>query len=133
MNQRLAMTMIGGFTFNRKPMKPAMLYIVSAVSSHYSIVDAIMMKKGLEFSTEMLWHEILDINLFKEIPSVDVPVYIIQGASDIVASPDIAKEYLKQLKTPKKEFVLFETSGHSPQGEEVYHYENEVKRLFLNK
>ncbi|MGL1894254.1 MAG: alpha/beta hydrolase [Spirochaetaceae bacterium] len=127
--QRLAMTKIGGFSYNRKPMNPSLLYIISVMSPHYSIKDGINMKKGLNYSTDMLWNEIMEINLINEVKEVYVPMYFILGKEDIVAIPSVAINFIDSLKAPIKKTIFFNKSGHSPHMEERKKYEDLVIEL----
>ncbi len=132
MLQRLAMTKIGGFSYNRKPMNPNMLYIISALSPHYSISDAKKMHKGLMFSTEILWNEMMEIDFTTEIDKIDVPAYFLFGEKDIVAPHSVAKKFIDSLDAPEKKTIIFKKSGHSLQMEEKEKYEDIVIEL-LNK
>jgi len=42
----------------------------------------------------------------------------------------LAKEYFELLKAPKKQYVLFENSGHDPAWEEPAKYHAELKRVY---
>ncbi len=55
---------------------------------------------------------IFDINL-KELGSIfSVPVYVIQGGVDLNSVPDIARDYVKWIKAPAKQFILVPKTGH---------------------
>jgi pimeloyl-ACP methyl ester carboxylesterase len=43
-----------------------------------------------------------------------VPVFIIQGAADLTALPELAKMYFNSIKAPHKQFYLAPGSGHEP-------------------
>ena len=43
-----------------------------------------------------------------------VPVYIVQGAEDLVTVPELAKRYLDGISAPDKRFVLVPRAGHDP-------------------
>lgn len=43
-----------------------------------------------------------------------IPVFIVQGAEDLVATPDVAKRYFDGITAPQKEFVLVPRAGHDP-------------------
>jgi len=47
-------------------------------------------------------------------PSFDVPVFIIQGAEDLVTTPDVARAFYDAIRAPKKEFILLPRVGHDP-------------------
>ncbi len=44
----------------------------------------------------------------------DIPVFIIQGAEDLVATPEVARRYFDGIAAPQKEFVLVPHAGHDP-------------------
>lgn len=48
----------------------------------------------------------------------DVPFYVFQGAYDGQCSVPLAREYLDALDAPKKGFVTFDGSAHSPSMDE---------------
>ncbi len=73
---------------------------------------------GADFSMVHLFPVILNDNLFISSKKIDLPFYIIQGAYDYQVSQVLAEKYLEVLDAPKKEFILFENSAHSPNMEE---------------
>ena len=44
----------------------------------------------------------------------EIPVFIIHGSEDLVATPDVAKRYFDGIKAPEKEFILVPHAGHDP-------------------
>jgi pimeloyl-ACP methyl ester carboxylesterase len=48
-----------------------------------------------------------------------VPIYMIQGAEDLTASPELAKAYLDSIKAPQKQFYLVPGTGHEPSATEL--------------
>ena len=58
---------------------------------------------------------------------LDVPVFITQGRHDRNTPPEIAKRWFDALEAPKKEWIWFEQSAHSPTHEEKDRW-NEVMR-----
>ena len=47
-------------------------------------------------------------------PAFEIPVFIIHGAEDLVARPEVAKRYFDSIKAPQKEFVIVPNAGHDP-------------------
>lgn len=43
-----------------------------------------------------------------------MPVYLVQGADDLVTVPDIARRYFDSITAPDKDFVLLPATGHDP-------------------
>jgi pimeloyl-ACP methyl ester carboxylesterase len=72
-------------------------------------------------------------DLFKAVPSQQIPVYILQGRFDYQTSYVIAKEYFDSLKAPVKKFFTFENSAHSPIFEEHEKFERILKEILLEQ
>lgn len=43
-----------------------------------------------------------------------IPVYFIEGAHDLLATPDVARRYYDSIRAPAKGWVLLEHAGHDP-------------------
>jgi proline iminopeptidase len=101
-------------------------------SREYSFLDLIRYGKGSAFSAgNIIFDERFNnLDFFKEIPSVEVPVYFISGAYDYNTPWELVKEYAERLDAPHKEFILFEKSGHSPVFEEPKKFNDEVRRVY---
>ncbi len=65
----------------------------------------------------------------KEFPEVKTPVFFISGKFDYITPTPLARQYYDQLRAPKKEFILFEKSGHDPAWEEAPRFNIELIRI----
>jgi pimeloyl-ACP methyl ester carboxylesterase len=99
----------------------------------YRLVDKINYLKGMDFTKKYLWDVIMKTNLFKTIPSQQVPVYILQGLYDYQTSYAIAKEYFEDLQAPVKKFYTFENSAHSPIFEEPEKFEMILNQILFEQ
>ena len=95
----------------------------------YTLRDKINYLKGMRFTKDFLWNVIMKTNLFKAIPSQQIPVYVLQGTSDYQTSYIIAKEYFDSLQAPVKKFCSFENSAHSPIFEEPEKFDMILKAI----
>lgn len=98
----------------------SMLDCVSIVFGYkgYTLGEKFKFLLGSGFSLRYLWDTVLRIDLIKEAPDLQVPVYIFQGRYDYQVSYVVAREYAKVLNAPIKGFYTFENSAHSPCFEE---------------
>ena len=80
----------------------------------YTIQDKLNLLKGMEFSIQHLWDDVLQTNFLTSIDSIAIPVHIIQGVHDYQTPYVPAKMFFDQLKAPEKYFYTFENSAHSP-------------------
>jgi pimeloyl-ACP methyl ester carboxylesterase len=56
---------------------------------------------------------LMDVDLRKLGASFPIPIYVIQGAMDLNAVPDVAREYVEWIEAPAKQFLLVPGSGHA--------------------
>jgi pimeloyl-ACP methyl ester carboxylesterase len=47
-------------------------------------------------------------------PTFSIPVFLVQGAEDLVTAPEVAKRYFDSIRAPQKDFVLVPNAGHDP-------------------
>lgn len=85
----------------------------------YSAVDLIKWVKGNKFSLRALWPEIMEYNLFEQLPELEVPVYFLVGRHDYNTPFALVERYYYYLKAPRKELIWFDHSAHSPMYEEA--------------
>lgn len=53
-----------------------------------------------------------NINLNMCCTKFALPIYLIQGADDLLTSAQITEEYFKKIKAPLKEYIYLENTGH---------------------
>ncbi|MFC1724157.1 alpha/beta fold hydrolase [candidate division KSB1 bacterium] len=87
-------------------------------SPDYSLWEVWKTFKGLKYERELFWDQYRNIDLFKTVKSIDVPVYFMGGRFDYKVPSVLAEEYLRFLICPQKEFIWFESSGHALNYEE---------------
>lgn len=84
----------------------------------YTLGEKFKFAKGSLFSLKRLWGNVLRTDLIKQVPDLQIPMYIFQGKYDYQVSYEIAREYAVALNAPLKGFYTFENSAHSPCFEE---------------
>ena len=87
-------------------------------SKTYTTKDVLNYPRGVLSSLRSLWDEVLAVDLFRDVPRLEVPFYLLMGRFDTVTPPEIAERYLARLEAPHKEEVWFEKSAHCPHLEE---------------
>jgi pimeloyl-ACP methyl ester carboxylesterase len=106
----------GGTTRQMKGMWPLVKMVLNA--KEYTLKEKMDFMSGSLFSLRTMWLEIINKNLFNDIDSMKIPVYLFHGKSDYTVTYSVSKEFFEQLKAPEKEFYTFENSAHSPCMEE---------------
>ena len=108
--QRRWMRALGMVAFD--PKHAAEIGRVIAMNPELTLRDLLNLFAHLRWNMELLWPAFCRVNLAREIPAVEVPVFFVSGEHDWVTSPELARQYLDVLRAPRKEFVLFPRSGH---------------------
>ncbi len=101
-------------------------------SREYSFADLIKYGKSSGFSAGNIIYDpdFNNINFFKEIPEVKIPVFFISGASDYNTPWTLVEDYCNKLRSPYKEFIKFDKSGHSPVFEESKRFNTEIVKIY---
>lgn len=87
-------------------------------SREYGLLDRVNVFRGLLGSMKLLWPQLLKVDLFKSVPEMKVPVFLMEGRYDHEVPSDIAARYFAALKAPAKELIWFDNSAHMINSEE---------------
>jgi pimeloyl-ACP methyl ester carboxylesterase len=87
-------------------------------SREYGFRDRINVFRGIFGSMKLLWPQLQEVDLFKRVTEMKIPVFMIEGRFDHEAPAEIAERYFTALKAPSKELIWFEKSAHLPNSEE---------------
>ena len=110
------------------------LYAEALIRPEYSLKDFIYFLKGedLYYSDterdQARW-ELFNANLHEEIPSVEIPIYFIQGENDFITSYEACEEYFYMLQAPYKELIPISECAHNPIVEKI----DDVSDILINK
>lgn len=101
-------------------------------SREYSFFDLIKYGKSSGFSAGNIIYDpdFNNIDFFKQIPEINIPVFFISGAYDYNTPWELVERYTNKINAPYKEFIKFEKSGHSPVFEEPERFNKEIIRIF---
>lgn len=101
-------------------------------SREYSFFDLIKYAKSSAFCAGNIIYDpdFNNFNFFNQIPEVKIPVFYISGAHDYNTPWELVQKYACEIKAPKKEFILFDKSGHSPVFEEPKRFNEEILRIY---
>ena len=87
-------------------------------SIEYSWPEKLRLNQAAERSFDLLYADLLSVNLSETVPRVEVPVFFAEGRYDRMAPVEVAERYFTSLIASRKELVWFENSAHFPQWEE---------------
>ncbi|MBV9609981.1 MAG: alpha/beta hydrolase [Acidobacteria bacterium] len=95
----------------------------------YDVFDYARYLGGLIFYYRHMPNDLRHAGPAQSVTSVDVPVYFFAGDYDEIAPTVLAREYLDQLRAPKKTLVPFASSAHWPFLEETGKFSADMKRV----
>lgn len=120
---------------NTRHMLNMMLYFFT--SPEYSLQEAFdnfVLLKGNKFTMNAMWEDIRNVNLTREIQSIQVPIYLFEGAYDMASPVESVKNFFNFIETEKgKTLILFENSAHYLIVEEKEKYYNSLVNIVLKE
>ena len=118
MTQRNLMTKYGGAAHGKAEGLIASLVLPVLRSPEYTAFDLVRYARGQFYNMHQLWREVIACDFLTNVKKLDVPVFLTIGRYDGNTPPEIARRWFDALETPKKEWIWFEESAHSPIAEE---------------
>ncbi len=120
----------GGAMREHTSMWPLIKMVLN--TPEYTFSEKFNYMRGNLYSLKSLWLEVINTNLMTQTDSIRVPVFICQGIHDYQTPYVVAREFYEQLEAPKKAFIPFENSAHSPLMEEPEKF-NALLRQFVKE
>ncbi|HMB98006.1 MAG TPA: alpha/beta hydrolase [Balneolaceae bacterium] len=81
----------------------------------YTIFDYIRWFDGANRGSGPMWEETRDVDLFSEVPELDLPVWFIVGENDYNTPAELVEEYYKYVYAPEgKHLIVMEDCSHAP-------------------
>ncbi len=99
-------------------------------SSEYTLKEKKNLMKSLSFTAEATSLQRSSMVLANYGYVYKVPYYIIQGREDITTPYIMAKNYMEQMRAPKKGLVAYESSGHEPLFQEPQRFMIDIRNRF---
>ncbi|GAA1750976.1 hypothetical protein GCM10009767_07450 [Kocuria aegyptia] len=93
---------------------PASQYPASLFVEEYTLTEQVRAMGGIIDTFAVLYPQLQDIDFRRDVPELDVPVYVVEGAYESPGRSDLAVEWFEDLDAPDKKLVVFDNSGHTP-------------------
>jgi len=98
-------------------------------AAEYSLLDKINKEKAIIDTAAVMYPQLQDVDFRRQVRSLEVPVYLIQGAHELSARSGPTREWFDGLNAPSKQWITFENSGHIPQFEEFPRFRDELQQI----
>ncbi len=118
MYQRRVLGKYGGEFFSGKAGALGVVIKSILFSSEYTFFDRINFFRGIMDSVKILFPQLQTVNLFEQVPSLDIPVWFMLGRHDYEVPSVLSEQYFNILQSPSKKLFWFENSSHMPNTEE---------------
>jgi pimeloyl-ACP methyl ester carboxylesterase len=118
MTERRYVARFGGEVRASRHGATGMLLRSVLVSPEYTVRDRLNYLRGVLGSLRLLWPQLLDVDLFVQVPELRVPVFFMEGRHDWEIPSTLAARYYEALHAPLKKLFWFENSAHLPNIEE---------------
>lgn len=82
-------------------------------ADEHNLLDRISILTSVIQGTKHIYPQLAFLDFEREIPSLDVPVFLVHGAYDKTTPPYIAERWLEGLQAPYKDSLMLEGSGHN--------------------
>ena len=89
------------------------------LASEYSFVDKANVIRGLVDTFSLMYPQLQQVDFRTDVPSLDVPVYLLDGANELRGRRELAQEWFGQLDAPSKKMIPYPDAGHSVVFEEA--------------
>ncbi len=99
----------------------------------YSFFDACLWPLGSSRSLRQLWPEVMALNFFRSVPTIQIPVYFFVGRHDYNDPASLTEQYAQHLNAPAgKHLVWFENSAHDLIYDEPQKLTREILKVLEN-
>jgi pimeloyl-ACP methyl ester carboxylesterase len=117
-------------------VKPNELKVLLS-TPEYTFGDILRMGRDPFFSSRLLWDEAFyRIDLFKQLPVMNLPVYFIAGRYDYFTPYELTEAYYHHIEAPfGKQFICFDSTAHDPfreQPKKMQHVLNSIRDEVLS-
>lgn len=91
---------------------PKLLFPLALKGGTYSKREAWHLLAGFQATQKAMYREVMAWDAYRLPARFEVPVFVLQGADDVLTLTDLAQEYAEHLDAPHKEVVLIEGASH---------------------
>jgi proline iminopeptidase len=103
----------------------------NVLGSEYNFVEKVNVFRGFLDTAFILYPQLQGIDFRQDVPKLDVPLYILDGAAELSARRDLALEWFDQVDAPIKRILTFENSAHAPAFEHFEAFTNIMTETVL--
>ena len=86
----------------------------NVLGSEYNLVEKVNVFRGFLDTAFVVYPQLKEIDFRQDVPRLEVPIYVLDGAAELSARRDLALEWFDMLDAPIKRIYTFENAAHAP-------------------
>ena len=106
-------------------------YPTSLFTSEYTFTESMRAMGAMADTFAAMYPHLQDVDFRRDVPRLDVPVYLVQGVHEAPGRADLAEEWFSQLGAPSKQLIRFDNAGHTPHLDEPAHFADVMADVVL--
>jgi proline iminopeptidase len=99
------------------------------MGSEYTPIEKVNLFRGLMDTFDVLYPQLQEIDFREDVPSLEVPVYLLDGEHELRGRRELAHEWFGMLEAPEKQMFTFENAGHSV----AFEHADDLHRILLDE
>jgi proline iminopeptidase len=103
----------------------------NVLGSEYNFVEKVNVFRGFLDTAAVLYPQLQEIDFRRDVPRLDVPLYLLDGAAELDARRDLALAWFNQVDAPIKRLYTFENAAHAPAFEHFEAFTNIMTKTVL--
>jgi len=112
---------------------PQASYPTSLFASEYTFTESMRGMGALADTFAAMYPQLQEVDFRRDVPRVEVPVYVVQGVHEAAGRADLAEEWFAGLRAPSKLLVRFDSSGHTPHLDEPGRFADFMAEVVLEQ
>jgi pimeloyl-ACP methyl ester carboxylesterase len=97
-------------------------YPASLFVAEYTLIEQLRGMGAIAETFNVLYPQLKDTDFRVQVPSLEVPVYLVEGRYEAAGRETLAREWFDLLSASSKQYIVFEHSGHTPPYDEPGHF-----------
>jgi len=97
-------------------------YPASLFVAEYTLIEQLRGMGAIAETFNVLYPQLEDTDFRIQVPSLEVPVYLVEGRYEAAGRETLARQWFELLSAPSKQYVVFQSSGHTPPFDEPGHF-----------
>jgi pimeloyl-ACP methyl ester carboxylesterase len=101
------------------------------LGSEYTLTERLNVLRGLADTFAVMYPQLQGLDFRRDVPMLEVPVYLLDGQAELAARRDLALEWYAQLQAPHKRLYSFPDAAHAVAFEQFEAFDRIVVETIL--